>query len=193
MNDDPWEFDQEERARSRGVDAHFGGRVLLGAFINDGLDYLIRRGVPPPARVVVDPGRFEGHPLPAEILFGAFDADTETIYLNPNSRYFGFAPESAEQLARMHFNMGEWSTESPHHVLLHELGHERYYRMDPVRYRSIRQLPLPNEALRAGFVSERATRNVVEFVAEVFAALVVGECVHEDMLEWYRDYGGPIP
>lgn len=107
---DVWEIDQEERARARGVDAHFGGRALLGAFVNAGLDYLIQRGVAPPARIVLDPNRFEGQPLPAEILFGAFDADTETIYLNPNSRYFGFAPESAEQMARIQFDAGEWAT-----------------------------------------------------------------------------------
>lgn len=190
-----WVVDPEQHAARLGVRADYAGQVLLGAFMNDGLDLLLARGVPLPRSVVVESSRFEGRPSPPALLYAGFDPDNATVFVNPHSYYFGNVPSSAEQIARENFEIRYWSTDSPHHVLIHELGHELFARRDPIAYHGLRDTPLPEQARReiGSRICRRAEIGIGEFTAEVFAALVVGEFVPEEVLDWHRRLRGPEP
>lgn len=190
-----WDVDPEQQARGLGVQVDYAGQLLLGTFLNAGLALLVARAVPLPLRIVVDAARFEGQAMLAEPLYAGFEPDDATIYVNPRSLYFGNVPTSAEQLAQENFAIRYWSTDSPHHVLLHELGHDLFARRDSGAYHRLRGEPLPDEARRelGDRICRRAESGIVEFIAEVFAALVAGEFVPEEVLDWHRRFRGPEP
>lgn len=190
-----WDEDAEWHATRLGVQVNYAGQGLLGAFLNAGLDVLMHRGVPLPFRIVVDPARFERQAAPAVLLYAGFDLDDATIYVNSRSYFFGSVPESAKRIAEENFAIRYWSTDSPHHVLFHELGHELFARVDSTAFRRLRGEPLPDEAIReiGDRICRRAETGILEFVAEVFAALVAGEFVADEVLNWHRRFRGPEP
>lgn len=121
----------------------------------------------------------------------AYDADIDTIWLNPDSPFWH---KRIDRALELHLN-GHWSTPSPEHPILHELGHALHARKSPEIYRqsAAGQVFLPEVALRdlRGKVSKYALTSVTNFVAETFAGLRVGMQYGDEVLRWYRYFGGP--
>lgn len=89
-----------------------------------------------------------------------------------------------------------FSTNHRFHILLHELGHCAHSDRVGTRFDTIRNLrPTPQLAERIkAEVSTYAGVNGLEFVAEVFAALVVGKTFDADIMRYYTNIcDGPMP
>lgn len=103
----------------------------------------------------------------------------------------------AEEMAQMFAN--RWfSTGDPEHIIVHEVGHALHHRaVGDDRFKLVRAAKFGRAelALLGGKVSAYGRTSPVEFVAEVFASLVVGRTYPDDgiVMRIYRKYGGPDP
>jgi hypothetical protein len=79
-------------------------------------------------------------------------------------------------------------------VIEHEIGHLLHEANDPQRYwafkKGVRNDLVKGEVDSAMKVSQYATRNKLEFVAEVFTGRMFGTIYPPDVLSLYRDSGG---
>jgi hypothetical protein len=90
---------------------------------------------------------------------------------------------------------GLYSTTHRHHIVRHELGHAAHYRaLDQEGRRTLWDADLSrSQSVIARKVSIRATQNVKEFVAEVYAGIWAGIPYDEDILLLHDLLRGPRP
>lgn len=109
------------------------------------------------------------------------------MYIRPSDLYWlDPVKEAAKQFA-----LGQWCTDQPHHVVIHELGHLAHYRQDAAAYRAALDKVWTAEELSiARRVSAYAAESPREFVAEVFVLLTLGKPIADDVLSLYQKLGG---
>lgn len=121
----------------------------------------------------------------------AYDADVDTIWINPDSSFW---KNRVDRSLELHTKK-VWSSPSPDHPILHEVGHALHARKSPDVYKqaSSGKMFLPDIALQKlhGKVSKYALSSVANFIAETFAGLRYGNVYDADVLWWYNYYGGP--
>lgn len=79
-----------------------------------------------------------------------------------------------------------------HHVIAHEMGHALHLQSIGTSAYKKEHLLTDTEKNIATTISDYATTNSHEFVAEVFADLLNGKTFSDDVMALYKKYGGPI-
>lgn len=110
------------------------------------------------------------------------------LFLNPSSSYW----KNKAAYVKHQRQTGYWLTDDPDHAIWHELGHLMHYRNSPSAYQTQMTLS-PSDTLIAGKVSGYAQDGMREFIAETFAALVLGRELPSDVLNLYQFLGGLLP
>jgi hypothetical protein len=117
------------------------------------------------------------------IAAGLYSPSNDSIFISP-------------RLKTLHGNLGYNSTNHRFHVLMHELGHMAHSDKVGQRFDTMRNAYLPQdlkEKIKKD-VGRYAGTNGLEFVAEVFAALVTGKKYDEDIMRFYTNVlDGPMP
>ncbi|EKE02588.1 MAG: hypothetical protein ACD_20C00357G0011 [uncultured bacterium] len=146
-----------------------------------------------PPNVISDHTQFvgEGKRSPGCFVY----ENPKNIYLNP-----GFKWEDIDKILKDHFKNNICSSSSSNHVLNHEMGHYLHYKENPDKYISqkesllfpeLNKLPSDLSMLVTQKVSSYATRNIRDFVAEVFAGIIDGNNYPDEIMKAYNKYGGP--
>ncbi|HNW35630.1 MAG TPA: phage minor head protein [Candidatus Ozemobacteraceae bacterium] len=159
-----------------------------------------------PARLVMDALAEEanaGRELPPTVIIGerpdkpwgkgvlaSFrgNDDNPTIFINPDIPW-----ENLRTLMKEHGKY--WSTTSEKHFIRHELGHWQQWENATRRQWQLGTENLPPRAVAEtmGKVSIRSLYDRGEYVAEVYAMLVDGQPVADEVLYWYEIFGGVKP
>jgi hypothetical protein len=178
----------------------YGGRIDIANLANSAFSLTFERNAPLPQAVRVRSFTDEEGDDPVEIAYylpGLGDAPGE---IEINSGHFLWdAPEDVMRRARRGH---DFSTDDPRHPIAHELGElamhqsvggDRFYPLDEGYLAAENEFQ--GERLRHVHqtVSGRAIRNHSEFVAEVFAALLLGrDDLQQDgeVMRLYEKYGG---
>jgi hypothetical protein len=159
-------------------------RDEIAAFVADVLDEMKDAGVPVPSRVVL-------LKLKDKTTTAYYDDATDELVVNENGAFWKGNDQQAKQEEQ--FRVGRLSTPDPRHPILHEIGHAASRTRDPRSYRTLKLSRFPSEArldLGEGQVSLYAMTSPHEFVAEVFAGLVVGMVYSESVMNWYETWIG---
>lgn len=174
----------EEWAVLLGVATDYAERLDLANFANELLSQLMGRFLPLPDQILIDaqPFRFLGR----QAVQSPASANKGRIAINPDALYWNNPNVFAGMLRQQRF----WSSDNVLHPLYHEAGHVLLYKADPQRFESVRDLSNAQKTVIAGEVSQRACRNVHEFVSEVFAGLMAERTFSRDVIRWYRNRGG---
>ncbi len=185
------------------TEVSYANELRIANTVNRAILSLTRREVPVPYGVLVDPEKFQGEEEKNwlafyELLPAAEDAPGR-IYVNP--LHVEWASDEAMKSRR-----GQFSTGSRYHAIVHEMAELAYHqavgtrrfregsrehRVDQLAFRQ-RIRKKPGELQKA--VSKYALRNHVEFVCEVFAALMLGRdelLDNKRVMEIYNDLDGP--
>lgn len=185
------------------TEVNYTKEVRIANTVNRAILSLTKRKVPAPYGVLVDPEEFQGdeekHWLAFyEPVLANRDAPGR-IYINPLHREWA---SDAAMKKRLGFSTG-----SRYHAIVHEMaelayhqaiGIERFSEVDEPPYRIDEYLfqqrirMKPKELRNA--VSEYALTNHVEFVCEVFTALMLGRdelLDNKRVLEIYHELEGP--
>ena len=113
-----------------------------------------------------------------------------TIYVNPTVDIKEWAKLSKEQFAK-----GYWATSDSRGIIAHEIGHYLHRKNDPDNYIKIKNYSPTDEELEImGKISKYSEENPAEFVAEVYALLLLGEkakITNEILLLFYQ-FGGKL-
>ena len=198
----------EQFARKLGVrEVDYRGRLDIANVCNHGLFLVFTRGVPMPSRLVVKEWftREEAED-PNEIGYysAGFGNQPGEIYLNEEHPAWRNLAATMQQ-ARANHNL---STADPRHPIVHEMGElamhlsvggsvrplPRIVLRDEVEFQRLGETGELDEI--ADVVSDRASLNHSEFVAEVFAALMSGRIElleNEAVMSAYRHFGGAPP
>jgi hypothetical protein len=122
-------------------------------------------------------------------VIAAYDHLCDLVVFNPDHTAW------ADMAAFFRQRPGLYGTEHPHHIVRHELGHAAHYRsLDAEGQRTLWNAELSISQSRiAHKVSIRATLNVKEFVAEVYAGLWNRVQYDEDVLLLNELFRGPRP
>jgi hypothetical protein len=119
-----------------------------------------------------------------------FDQTNTTIFLNSGHPYW----KNVVGYSQIRFDLGKWSTNHPHHVIFHEVGHAKHLLVSPQKFSQYRfsfPVGMPDE-LKS--ISARAqSEGPLGWVAEVYAMLSASIVVPDDILVWYNKLGGPLP
>jgi hypothetical protein len=169
--------------------------------VNEALDFLRVRGVlNVPRRIETNRRFFEEagrqnsawavyihNPLHLSGLTSSWIHLNRAILFNPRIDW----PKVDQTISRMH-RTGYLSTSDPHHFVYHEMGHMLLEEDHPKRNRLT-----DSQALQTGLpklvphISRRAQVGATEFVAEIFAQLIVGvHPVNPQVLALYQQLGG---
>ena len=121
----------------------------------------------------------------------AFSFDPRTgesyLFVNPSSPYWA---DKAAYVQRQ--QPSYWATGHPDRAIWHELGHLMHYQNSPAAYKGEIALSAADLAT-AGKVSDYAQDSLREFIAETFAALVLGRTLPSNVLNLYQSLGGILP
>jgi hypothetical protein len=122
-------------------------------------------------------------------VIAAYDHLSDLIVFNPDHPAWSDTPEFLRN------RPGLYGTTHRHHIVRHELGHAAHYRsLSDQQRRTLWDAELTDlERVTARMVSIRATSNVKEFVAEVYAGLWAQIGYAEKVLSLYRLFRGPQP
>jgi len=121
----------------------------------------------------------------------------ETIYLNERSAYWN---DPAALVARNRQGPKPWwSSDNPHSVIIHEVGHALHHRALGTAYATDPALRRPSALTRTekqliiAEVGEYASTKPVELVAEVYNAMMAGRQFSKAIMDLYAKFGGPLP
>jgi hypothetical protein len=180
----------------------YGGHLAVANTCNRAILALRQRGVPMPAALTAKSFRVADGEDPTEN--AAYIAGTGSnpgeILLNLDHR--GWTEPSLLRQARRD---GLISTGDKHHPIVHEMGElARHLSVGPERFDPFHERYLAEEAEfqalgdeldhLSDLVSEYATNNHAEFVAEVFSALMLGRDelrLDVRLMALYEYFGGP--
>jgi hypothetical protein len=128
----------------------------------------------------------------------AWDHDTETLLLNMHHPYWWGMASTREVMDQEH-GAGWFGTGHPLHVPFHEVGHavHQMYKgfvsfEDPASYQW-KTYGFTDYHERAALVSRYAQHSPHEFVAEVYAGLMLSKKYPEPVMEMYRAIVGSDP
>ena len=177
----------EDALRRLGVEVDFAGRTEIATLTTEALLRVAAAGWSLPRVVRVDPYPFAASysgffkHVPAMYVY----AD-DAILINPIASFW----RDPVAMAREDYSLQNAVTDEPLGVIYHELGHALHLRGAAPRYTNADWTDKNVAALRDR-VSNYALRNPSEFVAEVFSGLMSGRTFGEDVMNWYRRFGGP--
>jgi hypothetical protein len=183
----------ETYARSLGVkDVDFGGSLEIANAVNRGLSLVVLAGLSIVPKIEATAAPYDNDPK-APLRLAGFRERDQTLVVNPLARPWsghGIAAET-QMMRRARF----WSTADPAHFVFHEIGHFLVY--DHLSARDYLKLSgyqwHPSELGIAAKVSSRATRDALEFIGEVFAALMAKRPLDQDVIDLYSRLGGVKP
>lgn len=126
---------------------------------------------------------------------------SDTIWLNPNADGWRKEGELAKMSQRCKDKLW-WSTGSPEHVIVHEMGHMMHHRTSA---KDFLQCMIPGATWSQRALMSQVAREVThedlsqygftdkaEFVAEAYAkAKISGKPLPANVLKWYKQFGGP--
>jgi len=149
----------------------------------DGLSELRRRGFTLPRRLIFVRSEDDS-------TLARYTADGDQVVVNVSSEFWNDPVTAMRELART----GYLVSDDPRAIIYHEVGHtlhrQRFRRGWRWWLESSRPLT-PDERRVAARVSRYATEDTGEFVAEVFAGLVVGREFDDDVGALYQKLRGP--
>jgi hypothetical protein len=188
----------EAFARSLGVKSAWYGRSLgLANMANEALADLARQGHELAGVSIEANAKHITHLFKdrAPNVPGSFGFTYERITLNERAHYFASGGKAAAQTAQAQHDAGFWSSANRLHPIYHEIGHALHVAKNKQAalqqyLGAIRWTP---EALTeiGGDVSRYGLTAPQEFVAEVFAGHVAGKRYGNNVMKWYRQFGGP--
>jgi hypothetical protein len=193
-------------ARKLGVgEVDYKGRLDIANVCNHGLFLVSENSAPMPSRLIVK-GQFTRNELedPDEIAYylAGLSSQAGEIIINGEHPAWQDLP-TAMRLARANHDL---SSDDPRHPIVHELGElamhlsvgaERFdplhesYLQDEAEFRRLGESGELDQIADA--VSDRAATNHSEFVAEVFAALMLGRIellADRAVMDAYTRFGG---
>lgn len=151
----------------------------------DGILYEMKSvGVPVPSRVIF-------LKLKDKAITAYYDDARDELVVNESGAFWKGSDQQSKQEEQ--FKAGKLSTPDPRHPIIHEVGHAASHKRDPRFYRTLKFARFPDEArldLGEGQVSLYAMTSPHEFVAEVFAGLVIGMKYSESVMRWYDTWVG---
>jgi len=125
--------------------------------------------------------QFKSERLGAEGDYASYSTMTSAIYINTSMSVETIAAETAKDYSNRWF-----STNDPLHILVHEIAHflhEFTYRPTSIR---------PDwQTIATEQVSRYAAVSYKELIAEVFTGLVFSKTYSTDVMDLYRQLGGP--
>lgn len=178
----------ERWAATLGVAADYRDHLPIAELMTRALLDARDAGMVLPRKVVASRRAMERHlkGRPPEI---ALTVEKGAVYLNPHDRFFaapgtGVAHEFAEDY---------WTTDLPHHPLMHEIAHVGHQRRLGANWDPMTNHPLYGNVLAevTGKVPERALASIGKFVAEVKVGLVAGVQFDAVVVRWYAQLQGP--
>jgi hypothetical protein len=192
-------IEAQKQALDLGIKAvNYAGRLDIAKEVNIVLSEFKQRGFPLPDNVLINENAFirwaEHKKENPENLIAAFTTDSKQIetYLVLNPLYPHWNDLSID--AKHNFDTRYWSTDNRNHILHHEFGHFMHYVQDKLLYKTLIGATFTeNDLLIAKKVSNYATDNHAEFVAEVFAKLLSGASVDDDVMQLYTKLKGYKP
>lgn len=113
-----------------------------------------------------------------------------SIYINPLIEIKNWEKISEEQ-----FKKGYWASSDKKSIIAHEIGHYLHKKKDPSNYLAIRNyIPTDEELDTMGKISIYSQENPIEFVAEVYALLLLGEKdkITNEILMLFYQFGGRL-
>jgi hypothetical protein len=176
----------------------YGSRADIGHLVNGTLTGLAERGALIPDHVRVNATAFERwaaqYGEQVDTLVAAFVphkvTDETFLFLNPAYAHW----HNSGQDSQRQFDKHMWSTNDAAHAIYHELGHLSHFKADKEVYQSLQTARFqPDEIVVARRVSRYASEAPIEFVAEVFAALLTGRSFDADIMALYQKLKGPMP
>lgn len=177
-------------AGKMGVKAVYShGGLATANLVNSAMDAIQKRGLQLPSAVAYSRKAFEGNPA----AIAGYITRRDALLLNAGYDFTGMAERAAFE-----YRTGFWSSGNAAHVLFHEIGHANAFKHNARRYEILKgaadktDLPLHKNVVELvrREVSEYATLNPLEFVAEVFAGLADGRTYSPKIMRMFRAYGG---
>ncbi len=164
----------------------YGGRADIGNMVNACLGDLRRAGMAPlDCAIRVDLGNFEGRNNARDIL-AEYAKRRHEIIFNPGADFW----QSPREYAKRCHQLGWWPTDQPSSAIHHELAHALHQSRSPLFGASS---PLLTRDLAiAKMVSGNAARSEGDFVADVFAGLMMGMEYNAEVMEAYLRLGGLV-
>ncbi len=176
----------------------YGGHEAIGEIVNTALADFVKKGLPVPQQVSVNAYAFQAwakqQAIPVEGLVAAFvPHKTEArsyLFLNPAYPFWDNLKTDADD----QYRKGQWSTADHLHTINHEMGHFLHFIADPTHYRLLHSARFNSfDAAIAGRVRRYAQDEPIEFVAEVYAALLTGKVFDGEIIRLYQLLKGPMP
>lgn len=122
---------------------------------------------------------------------GDYSHFLDRIRLNTTSKMFT-STKDATRDAKRGFNQRWYSSDDPNRTIIHELGHHAHFSHAPDKYRTLDLMQWTQRRQEIGRqVSRYASKDAFEFVAETFAALVNNRVFSKEVMDLYRQLGGP--
>ncbi len=168
---------------------------------NRSLHKLHAQGVRMPTVVAVGTGLFTDPGYDKVPAF--YNAQHDMIALNPNAEAWqpgGSAFIKADDpccIDKRMYDEDWWSTPSPDHAINHEMGHATHFQQDGEGFITSGGVGhgfgnmAPDEIRIAKKVSGYAATKKCEFIAEVFAGMVIGKKWDAEVLQQYKKFNGP--
>ncbi|MEW5821576.1 MAG: hypothetical protein AB1782_15395, partial [Cyanobacteriota bacterium] len=179
----------EKELKAAGVECNFDkNNLVLAGVIKNCLHNINKAGFQLPDRVVSESEIF----LPF-LMLG-----------KPATGFFKFIdPKKPQENQIIYNSLLNWEipidNQPPEHHIYHEIGHYLHFKANPEMYlklfKSAKEYKFKDE-LRDQIekeVSLKATENITEFVADVFAGLMQGKQYSDNIMRFYNGFGGQHP
>ncbi len=113
----------------------------------------------------------------------------DTLYINPR-----FTPKMWEKLAKINYKEKYWSTKDKRHIINHEIGHYLHEKSNKKLYGKLVNYKFSNEEkIMAKKISEYASENPLELVAEVYAKLLIKDYdIDIEVMMLFNKFGGEM-
>lgn len=139
-----------------------------------------------------------GYPLPRYVFaspddentVASYDRDGENININNECAYW-HSPSAMRQIASDQYKAGFNSSDSPDHMMRHELGHVAHMKVTGGLKASREHWDADAKGIAAKDISRYAAKNPDEFVAEVFAGHRAGKSYGAEVMALYSKFEGP--
>jgi len=193
--------DAKEIAKKEfGVDANFGGKenLSLANHINKGLYEARDRGIKMPEEIIFNQDivrKYYGNQeseVPAIFLEPKYSPNNKTtIAINDKNEYWKDPKKNAFlDHQKDKYDIRRSSTDNEYHIIIHELSHFNHYSKNEKSYRDNKTFNSEEKEKIINKVSELATLNSRELVAEVNTGISFGKKYDEKIMKLYEESGG---
>ncbi len=113
----------------------------------------------------------------------------DTLYINSK-----FSSNTWGEMAELNFKAKFWSTKDRRHIINHEIGHYLHEKNNKELYKELASYKLSTEEkVIAKKISEYASENPLEFVAEVYAKLLIKDYdIDIEVMMLFSKFGGEM-